>query len=944
MKKMKWQNYLLATVSVYVVIFLSLSFLPQEKVDAPIQVPSTPAEIEGREDLQSRDEYERQMLVNPKTGNIPYNIKKDELSFAKELYREQLLNEIPLSNAGSEATEDLAWFPIGPENYGGRTRALAVDIRDEDVLLAGGVSGGMWRSTNFGANWRKTTTNDQIQSVTAIVQDTRAGREDTWYYGTGELVGNSTRAPGAPFRGDGIYKSTDGGITWSVLSSTNADEPGLFVSPFQYVWDMEIDPSSTDDVVLAAVFGGIVRSTDGGQSWTTVLGRDLLNEPAGADLNEIAVPFYTDIHRTIDNIYYATISSATNDPDNTAPSGGVYRSEDGGITWVNILSYSNEVVRRTEVGSSQSNPDVAYFISDGPFGNRLYRYNHATSFLTNISSNLPDGENSNLEEFNSQGSYNLLVAIHPNDENVVYAGGTNLYRSTDGFTTEANVEWVGGYNPESPNEPYANHHPDQHELIFLPSYGNRMISANDGGIFLTNNNLAEEIAYESMNNGFITTQYYTAAISQFPEENVVFGGTQDNGSIVTVNQPVFDNNSLRVLGGDGGWTATTPFGFYYYLSFQNSRIFRLTLNENSQITSFARVDPTGGGTKPSQPYLFINPFVLDPYNANKMYLAGGDVIWRNRNLSQLSSGSQLTTSNNWDELTRTSIDEGQITALQISTENRDWLYYGTSTGRIFKVGNANTIDYVVTEITRDNLPELAYVRSIAVDPRDNNTAMVAFSNYQVPSIFLTTDGGDSFVGVSGNLEENLDGTGNGPSVRWVTIVPQTDGTNFYLAGTSTGLYSTEVLDGSNTTWSLESPDIIGNTVVNMIDYRRFDGKIAIATHGRGMFTAEVPNVDPFDNVLENKEFEIVSVAPNPFSDFVSVRLNVPESRFSLIRIYDTNGNLVRRISNSAAFQGENEFFWDGTDAAGARMPDGIYIFRITYGGTSLAKRVILQRN
>ena len=142
-----------------------------------------------------------------------------------------------------------------------------------------------------------------------------------------------------------------------------------------------------------------------------------------------------------------------------------------------------------------------------------------------------------------------------------------------------------GYNPENFNEPYPNHHPDQHVLAFVPSNPNRMLSANDGGLFLTENNLDAEVSYQNLNNGFITTQFYTTAISQFPEENLVFGGTQDNGSIVTVNQPIFDNNnSIRLLGGDGGFAATTPFGFYYYLSFQNARIFRLTLNENSQIT------------------------------------------------------------------------------------------------------------------------------------------------------------------------------------------------------------------------------------------------------------------------------------------------------------------------------------------------------------------------
>ena len=110
-------------------------------------------------------------------------------------------------------TQNLAWAAIGPENYGGRTRALALDVRDEDIVLAGGVSeecGVPQTLEPIGLKEPRTT---RFKSVTAITQDIRTGREDTWYYGTGELVGNSSRAPGAPFRGDGIFKSTDNGIS-----------------------------------------------------------------------------------------------------------------------------------------------------------------------------------------------------------------------------------------------------------------------------------------------------------------------------------------------------------------------------------------------------------------------------------------------------------------------------------------------------------------------------------------------------------------------------------------------------------------------------------------------------------------------------------------------------------------------------------------------------------
>lgn len=947
MSNLKQQNYLLSGVLLYVLIASVFAFVPQqEQTDAPIFIEDSKAEIEGREDRQSRSQYERQLLTNPITGEIPTDIRVKELSFAAKSYQNQLLNAQRFQRSGSNsrgALQSLNWNQVGPNNFGGRTRAVVMDVRDENLLIAGGVSGGSWRSIDQGANWTRTSLAEDLQSVTAVTQNIKPGQEDIWYYGTGELTGNSTRAPGAPFRGDGIFKSLDNGVSWRPLASTQTNSPGLFNSPFQYVWDITTNPNGTDDEVLAAVYGGIVRSTDGGENWTTVLGNDLLNFPRDGDLNDVSAIFYTDIHRTADNVLIASLSTVTNQTTVGAPQGGLYSSTDG-VTWTLLLSLNTTNTRRIEIGSSQSDPNVVYFIADQVADHALYRYNLSSGQLINLSTNIPDGSN-NIEAFDSQGSYDLFVSVHPNDPDVVFIGGTNIYRSTDAFSTSNNITWIGGYNPDEDGPTiYPGHHPDQHGVIFSPSQPDKMISFNDGGVFVTEDSRADNVSYSSLNNGFVTTQFYTGAFSKYPPDDFVFGGTQDNGTLLATNTSVnTPDNGTRVIGGDGAFVASTPIGVFYYMSFQNSRIFRLSLGQDFEITSFARVDPTGGGTDPSQPYQFINPYVLDPTNANRMYLAGGDFLWRNRNLSQILTASQSTTSTNWTRLNKTEISDGTITAVQVSTTPKNIVYYGTSTGRLFKITDASTEVYEVADITGTRFPTDGYIRSIAIDPTNADEILVSFSNYGIPSIFRSIDGGESFEDISGTLEENPSGEGNGPSVRWVTIVPINDGSKSYMAGTSTGLYSTSLISGQSTNWEIESAEGIGNAVVNMIDYRRVDGKIVAATHGRGMFTAQVSNVVPPETITGSDAFEISSVFPNPFSDLVTIRVNLPETNFVLIRIYDSSGNQIRTISSGLGFVGENEFFWDGTNTLGNPAPDGVYLIRITHLRENTVRRVILTR-
>lgn len=941
MKKLKLQGFVLVLVAVWVLISVANVFLADHpEAGEVVAPPQARSEIGAKENVQSRREYEEMRLINPQTKTVPVDMRKRELSYAKA----QLAgvdNSLLRQAAGAESSEALDWSAIGPENFGGRTRALAIDVTNENILLAGGVSGGVWRSEDAGASWTKTTAIDQLQSVTAIVQDTRPGKENVWYYGTGELVGNSSRASGAPFRGDGMFKSTDGGRSWEKLTSTETNNPGSFDFPFNYVWDLAINPNnSDDDEILAAIFGGIVRSIDGGQTWQTVLGGDLLGL-GSTDLNEVTSIFYTDLHRASDGTFYATLSSATNDPEELADAGGFYRSTDG-VNWQKFFGEPGVSTRRTEIGSAPGNPDIVYFISDTRNTHTLRRFNRVANRVETMNG-LPDGTD-DIELFDSQNSYDMFVRVHPTDENIVFLGGTNLYRSTDGFATRNNTTLIGGYDPNVEGVAiYPGHHPDQHELVFLPSNPNVILSANDGGIFRSTNAMADEVSYESLNNGYVTTQYYTGHVSRFASDNFVTGGLQDNGSLLSTTSLTQDN-ARRIIGGDGAYTASTRFGIYYYMSFQNSRIFRLTLNDEFELTSFARVDPIGGGADPDQPYLFINPFILDPNNGNRMYLAGGDFLWRNRNLSQVPSGSQDPTSVNWTRLNETEIPSGVISAVEVSTEPANIVFFGTSLGRLFKIENAHSDDYTVSDITSNIFPVEANIGSISVNPVDASEVVVTFTNYGVVSVFRSTDGGASFDDVSGNIEEQPDGSGNGPSVRWVRVVPKTNGSAEYFLATSTGLYSTTSLTSGGTIWELESPEGIGNSIVNMIDYRRLDGRVVAATHGNGMFISRITDVVRPEVVSFGDNVEIESPFPNPFVDEVTIRFNLPETSFIWVRIYNSSGQLVKILSNGLGFQGNNELFWDGTNTQGNRMAPGPYLVRINYKRDNFSTRILLTND
>ncbi|MEX1138540.1 MAG: FlgD immunoglobulin-like domain containing protein [Bacteroidota bacterium] len=886
----------------------------------------------------AREQWEIERLKDPGTGRIPKGIRAKELAFAATIPTRESVILRDLQKGRS--VQALTWAKRGPHNVGGRTRALAIDITNATTILGGGVSGGMWRSTDDGVNWVKTTGTSDIHSVTALAQDKRSGMESIWYYGTGEGVGNSASKSGAFFNGAGVFKSTNGGVSWSVLPSTVGTSPaGPIDSYFDIVYNLATDQSnSTDDEVYAATILGVHRSTNGGATW----GADPVLGIFGATGS-----YFTDVQVTPGGVVYAALSALALDGSTNGNDKGIWRSIDG-VTWTPISSGVAgfpSIYSRIVIGLAPSNANVAYFLIEGTNGtngadqindHQVWKYTYVSSdgsgaggTWVNKGGSLPNAAGvAGNAMFDTQGSYDMLVQVKPDDENFVLIGGTNLYK-TSNFSV-ATPTWVrmGGYAGPSNYAQYTNHHPDLHSGVFSPVNNSIYYSGHDGGISKTTDVTAGSVSWSFLNNGYVTSQFYTIAIDHATNGNdVVVGGLQDNGTWFT-NSSTATAAWVDLLSGDGAFAAIADGRTSYYISSQSGNMYRVLLDANGTWTNYANIQPTGGSG-----YAFINPFVLDPNNTNMMYLAAGARVWRNSDLTAIPTGSDVTTTVNWTEFTNAVLPGSGVGELVRSlgvsksgTANR--LFIGSNATSVYRIDDAHTGIPTLTDVSGLNFPTLGgSVGCVAVNPGDANEVMAVFTNYGIPSLFHTTDGGASWTDVSANLEQNPDGTGNGPSCRWAAIIPGTGGTT-YLVATSTGLYSAPSMNSSSTAWALEGSGVIGNVVVDMIDYRVGDGLVVVATHGNGVFSSNIVVSASTPEPTIPVAYGISQNYPNPFNPSTTISYTLPRQSRVNITVYDVAGREVSVLVDKNMNAGPQSVVWNARDRRGAGVSSGVYFYTI----------------
>ena len=314
---------------------------------------------------EERALHEFNLQKNPITGEIPLEEKQKE--FENAILAKQ-------KSSSQRITSNL-YTQRGPSNLGGRTRALVIDKSDNtsNTIIAGGVSGGVFRTTNGGESWTKVSSNDEIHNVTAIAQDPRSGFQNIWYYGTGEWRGNSASL-GAAYRGSGIWKSIDNGINWSQISETSSVYES-FDSYLDYIMALEVSPINGDLMIAAT---GKISRYDGTNLVIEI------EEPSNGT-------GWTDVVINNAGVVYAAI-------EGTSSENGVWASQTGNGSWSRIAqngspSSFNSTVR-TVLGTAPSNNNIIYALfTNGDSGNieaDLWQYNSDTDTWTDYSSKLPD--------------------------------------------------------------------------------------------------------------------------------------------------------------------------------------------------------------------------------------------------------------------------------------------------------------------------------------------------------------------------------------------------------------------------------------------------------------------------------------------------------------------------------------------------------------------------
>lgn len=689
--------------------------------------------------------------------------------------------------------------------------------------------------------------------------------------------------------------------------------------------------------MLIATRTGILRSNDGGESWQNVLSGN-----SNSDWSNVIV--------SSTGIFYAHLSS-------NSGSGGIYRSTDG-TNWT-LISQGNfpNTHQRALLELAPSNENVLFIFATTPGSGQqvnpddlssdnlsLFKYTYLSGDGSDTLGNWENrsfqipASTRNSERLTTFNNYCMQLKVKSDDENMVFLGGTNIFRSSDAFASSQNTAIIGGYAAQGYTE-YQYHidgqHPDQHEICFYPGNPNIMLASSDGGVHRTDNCTAFKVLWNDLNNGYVTTQFYAIATSHDIELPLAVGGMQDNGTWFT-NQDDATSDWIRMRGGDGAFAALTHDATVGYFSSQRGNIRRYVMNPTTGETfSSIHINPDFEAS-----YRFIHPFTIDPLNDDRMYLPVENRVYRNDNLAHSN------VRDNWVEILDLGSNRATVTAVSPSFQNDGVVYAGTSNQHIYRIENANTSNPTYTRIDQ-GIVSGGYTANIAVDPRNSDKILVVFSNYNVRSLWYSENAGTTWIDVEGNLVGEPDNPsapeefwyiGSGPSLRWARIVPSVNGSSLYVLGTSVGLFTTSSLDSNQTKWVQQSASQIGNAVIDMVDVRLSDGYTVIGTHGNGVFSGYLLD-ENFTSVTDysNKINEMnIQIYPNPASSATTVRMKLENPEQIQIALKNQLGQTVEIIRKEVS-SGTQEIYMPF-----GQVGSGLFYLQIKGKDFETTKKIIIH--
>lgn len=579
-------------------------------------------EGESSETIFQREQYIYERRAGGPGKTIAPDAYHNAIEQMRTMKKVSELTDNPFSAASWQSVNPSGMFyQLTNANYiSGRTNSIAFHPTNPSIMYIASAGGGVWKTVDGGANWQVIT--DELSNIAGGDIAIDPNNSSILYFGSGELNYSADS-----HYGDGIYKSTNAGMTWTQVApySMSSSYSKIIVTP------------GNSNIVYAAGKSGVFKSTNGGLNWTTSV--------SVTNVNALVMDF------TNPQILYMTTSASTG-------TGAIRKTTDGGNTWVNlsgglptsgagrcplVMSTSNNLVLYAGFAASSGGALLGlYKTTDG--GNTWTLQNSATNYL------------------GTQGWYDNALTIKPATTDFVLTGGLDLYSSTNsGTTLTKKTTWstssTGNFC-----------HADIHFLAYN-KLNNFLFCCSDGGIYKSTNDGAN---WTDMNAKISTLQYMSADYDPV-NPSLMQGGCQDN------NKQTSTNNGLVWIQrstGDGGYTiidAENP--SYVYGQYVNGSIQR---SANSG-ASFTDITPTG-----SSGGLFYNPYEMA--SGNSQYIVFGRTdLWVTSNARTASASS------GWTQIATTTIIGGSVSGIGIGNGTApSKIYAGTSNGRILSTTNGGT--------------------------------------------------------------------------------------------------------------------------------------------------------------------------------------------------------------------------------------------------------------
>lgn len=711
-----------------------------------------------------------------------------------------------------------SWSSLGPTNQGGRTRQLLIDPGNPNIMFVAAVGGGVWKSTNGGISWN-VLTDLLIPNIAVTSLAFQPNNTQVLYAGTGEGYFN-----GDAIRGAGIFKSTDAGATWNQLTSTNN-------ANFQYVQDVVVSPRNNQRV-YATTRTGIFRSNDGGATWTLLVN--------GASVNGCM-----DIAMQVNRITGFVFASC-----GTFTQATIYRALDTNTsTFAAVFTTAN--MGRTSLAIAPSNEDYIYALSAsnaaGNYQDGLLGVFRSTSnggsgtWTTQVTNTSPNKLNTLLLTnpvynyascvggtfFFNQGWYDNVIAVDPVDPNRVWAGGIDLFRSDDGGANWglASYWWAKGDAAFGNN--YA--HADNHVIVFHPGYNGSsnkiMYAASDGGIFRTDDARANvgtttaNVCTVPAAGAVAWTELNTGYVSmQFYHGTPYPDGNGYMGGTQDNGTWYGTNASLAwnsINGGDGGYSALDTKG-------------TPSIGDDVVFNEFTGLSIIKSTTGPFGTFLdavtgisdsffgFIAPFIMNEGNRQHMW-TGGAYIWRSTNQAGI-----------WVRASAITPGVGSVSGIAASPTDVNKVIVGMSDGYIL----FNTAALTATSATNwaSTRPRTTGVTSLAFDPNNSNVAWATYATFTGQSVYQSTNSGATWTLKPGSGVNVL------PLVpAFCVVVDPADSNRIYVA-TDIGVY-TSIDGGLN--WFKEITNF-ANVSTEWLAISTTGGrKLTAFTHGRGAWQTPI---------------------------------------------------------------------------------------------------------